>query len=169
MGLLIVLLFLAGLVLLWLSGRRQAKAGLPAGRLVYIDDWDLSRRGQPLYDARLGLAGRPDYLLHGPDGLIPVEVKSSEAPVRPYVSHILQLAAYCLLVETSLGARPDYGILKYADHAFAVDYTPAVENELLGTLARMRTTGKREPGRSHEAPQRCRRCGYREVCNQRLV
>jgi CRISPR-associated exonuclease Cas4 len=134
-----------------------------------MDTQGLARFEGSLYDPLTDLSGRPDYVVEAPEGTIPVEVKSGRAPARPYPSHVLQLAAYCLLVSATLGTRPEYGIIKYADRAFAVDYNSAMENELLDVLAEMRRAERREPHRSHESVQRCRACGYRQVCDQVLV
>jgi len=169
MPLLILLLVLVGLGLLGLSRRRQSQAGLPVGRVVYIDTRDLDRPERPLYDPRLGLVGRPDYLVRGKRAIVPVEVKAAKAPLEPWSSHVFQLAAYCLLVESSYKQRPPYGILRYADRAFAIDYTQGLENELLDLLAEMRRAGGRAQDRSHESPQRCQGCGYREICDQQLT
>ncbi|NIV28571.1 MAG: CRISPR-associated protein Cas4, partial [Anaerolineae bacterium] len=49
-------------------------------------------------------------------------------------AHVLQLAAYCLLVEEQEGQAPAYGILKYGDRAFEVDYTVSLRDGLLRTI-----------------------------------
>jgi CRISPR-associated exonuclease Cas4 len=157
---LILILLVIGVVLLWLGGRRQLASGLPTGRVIYIDTERLGRLTQPLYDPVHDLTGQPDYIIEKPDGLVPVEVKSGRAPLSPYPSHVLQLAAYCMLVHATYGERPTYGILKYADRAFAMDYSSSLENELLDVLA--------EIHRSHHSTNRCRACGYLQVCDQAL-
>lgn len=163
------LLVLAAL-LLWWSRRQRRSAGLPAGRVVYTDPKILGKPEKPLYDGALGLAGRPDYLVEGPGGVpIPVEVKSASAPPVPHEGHRFQLLAYCLLVHSTTGRRPPYGLLRYRNRTFAVDYTPGAEGELRALIEQMRTgMRKRELPRSHEQPGRCARCGYRQVCDQRL-
>jgi CRISPR-associated exonuclease Cas4 len=99
-----------------------------------------------------------------------VEVKSGSAPPQPYAAHVLQLAAYCLLVEEQEGRAPSHGILKYRDAAFQVDYTPALRAELLATLAALHhDLGARDVARSHDEAGRCRGCGYQERCDQRLA
>ena len=93
-------LFIAlAILLFWLAKREQNAAGLPQGRVIYADTSRWSPVESPLYDARSGLTGRPDYLVDDGDYIIPVEVKSSQIHARPYDSHIFQLAAYCRLVE----------------------------------------------------------------------
>ncbi len=116
------------------------------------------------------MTGKPDYLVEHGGQVIPVEVKSGRAPEAPYDSHIFQLAAYCLLVQRSLGKRPPYGIIHYQDRDFAVDYTPELETALLELLADMRRDEWRgEAFRSHESPARCLRCGFRHVCDQKVA
>jgi len=166
---LILLLLALGALFLWFGRRQAARLGLPAGRVVSIDTSGFTRPERPLYDRDLDLLGRPDYLVETPNGPVPVEVKSGSAPSAPYESHVLQLAAYCRLAEVSRGKRPPHGILKYGDRTFAVDYTLGLENALLDLVAEMRRAEGGAPDRSHDSPQRCRGCGYREVCDQPLA
>jgi CRISPR-associated exonuclease Cas4 len=115
------------------------------------------------------LTGRPDYLVQENGAIIPVEVKSGRAPGLPYDSHIFQLAAYCLLVESTYGKAPPYGLLRYRDRTFSIDYSPSLQKELedlLEAIRRQERSG--EADRSHQDPARCARCGYRNICNQRL-
>jgi CRISPR-associated exonuclease Cas4 len=162
-------LFIAALILLWLSSRQRRQAGLPGGRIIYTDTRAWGEVEKPLYDAQLGLTGKPDYLVEQNGQIIPVEVKSGRAPDAPYDSHIFQVAAYCLLVQRGMGKRPPYGIIHYNDRDFAVDYTPELENNLLDALAEMRRDEARTSvARSHESPARCSRCGYRDLCDQKL-
>jgi CRISPR-associated exonuclease Cas4 len=162
-------LFLS-LFLFWLARRQQRASGLPAGRVIYVDHSKWGAVEQPLYDAELGLVGKPDYLVAQNQQIIPVEVKSSRVSAAPYDAHIFQLVAYCLLVERHFGKRPPYGILKYPNRTLAIDYTPELENRLLELLAQMRVQERRpETPRSHNSAARCSRCGYRNICDQRLL
>src|SRR5207248_1150561 len=81
----------------------------------------------------------PDYLVKEGKRIIPVEVKSRAAPPEPYPSHVMQLAAYCLLVEDVLGASAPYGFIHYRDQTFRVDFTAPLRAELLRLLNEMRT------------------------------
>ncbi len=169
MPLLIILLLVGAVLLLWLGGRQRKESGLPTGRIIYADPALWGETEAPLYDSSTGLTGRPDYLVRQGEETLPVEVKSRYAPAEPYAGHVLQLAAYCRLVEAQTGRRPPYGILVYRNRSFAIDYTPALEAELLATLKAVRQQEIRgEPDRSHEEPGRCERCGFRKTCNQRL-
>jgi CRISPR-associated exonuclease Cas4 len=163
-------LILFALLFFWQAGRQRREAGLPGGRVVYTDTraWDIVEK--PLFSNELGLTGKPDYLVEQNGKLIPVEVKTGRVPDAPYDSHIFQLAAYCLLVEKTYGKRPPYGIIHYSNRDFAVDYTSQLELALLDHLADMRRDElRKDVPRSHEDAARCRRCGFRKVCDQSLV
>jgi CRISPR-associated exonuclease Cas4 len=169
--LLLVALVLGGLGLrLFLRSRALRRgAGLPAGRVVYVDTGAWDRCERPLFSDRYRLTGRPDYLVRLQEGTVPVEVKSGTVPDQPYPAHVLQLAAYCLLIEEQEERAPPYGILKYADRAFEVDYTPALRARLMDAVDGLRADlHARDVDRSHDEPARCRGCGYREQCEQRL-
>lgn len=105
---------------------------------------DLSLDGEVVYSDHTlsvpseGLVGKPDYVVRGKDGLIPVEVKScaSDSPYR--WTHVLQLGCYCMLVHEEWGQRPPYGVLEYADRRIQVPFTPDLEALLRTRLARMR-------------------------------
>ncbi len=166
---LVLLLLLAGAVLLWLARRLRARSGLPAGRVVAADVGSWRRLDRPLFSRRYGLTGRPDYVVADGADLIPVEVKSARAPARPYTSHVLQLAAYCLLIAETSGRRPPYGILRYADRTFRIPYTRELEGQLIGILEAMRDDlAAGDAPRRHQDPRRCAACGYREVCDEAL-
>lgn len=164
-----VLLFFLGLFLLFQATRQRKATGLPGGHIIYADTskWDPVEK--PLFDARIGLSGKPDYLVRQDNEIIPVEVKSSKIAETPYDSHIYQLAAYCRLVESAFKIRPTYGILHYPNRTFRIDYTADLENEMIDHLFEMRSLANRKGvQRSHNNPQRCNRCGYRSNCEQRL-
>ncbi len=169
MVLIAVLLAALGLLLLWQAERQRRASGLPQGRIVYTDTSAWGAVEQALYDPLTNLAGKPDYLVRQGDMLIPVEVKSSRVKDAPYDGHIYQLAAYCLLTERTWGVRPAYGILHYANRTFEIPYTPQLERDLLALLDELRSARrKRALPRSHNQAARCRACGYRHICDQRL-
>ena len=167
----VVLLLLLGVVLFWRAGAARERSGVPAGDILYADDDAWFPHAEPLYADDLLLVGKPDYLVKRRDGtIIPVEVKSGAAPAAPYESHVLQLAAYCLLVETTHGVRPPFGILQYRDDAFEVAFTPDLEETLLDLLAEMRADAfAGDLDRDHDDPRRCAACGVRDHCGQNLT
>jgi len=163
-------LILIAFIFFWQSSRQRKAAGLPGGRVIYTDTHGWNKLEKPLFNAALGLTGKPDYLVQQNGQIIPVEVKSGRAPDAPYDSHIYQLASYCLLVEKTYGKRPPYGIIHYEGRDFAVDYTQELENSLLDLLAEMkRDEAKDDVSRSHEQASRCKRCGFRDVCDQKVM
>ncbi len=166
-----LLLILIGLLVFWLGRRSQAEAGLPIGRVIYSDTRGWQSIEKPLFSRTHRLAGKPDYLVQQGRDIIPVEVKSSHAPSDgPRRSHVLQVAAYCLLIEETYRQRPKYGIVKYADRMFAVDYTESLQAALLDVIAAMRDDlAHGAAQRSHDEPARCMHCGYRHACPERLT
>ena len=163
-------LFIFALFFFRKSSVQQKEAGLPGGRIIYSDTRSWGKVEKPLYFSELELTGKPDYLVEQNGRIIPVEVKSGRAPNAPYDSHIFQLAAYCLLVEKNYDTRPPYGIIHYENKDFAIDYTRELEDALTDLLVEMkRDVHKRDVPRSHEQAGRCARCGYRNVCDQRLA
>lgn len=164
-----VLLLALAALLWWWSLRQRAELGLPEGQVLYSDTGIERRVEQPLFDEALGLIGRPDYLIQGADGLVPVEVKSGRTPRTPHQSHVYQLAAYCALVARTFRQRPAYGIIRYPERSFRVEFTSALEAQLLSLLDAMRAgVARGELHRSHEVAARCASCGYRQVCTERI-
>ncbi len=162
-------LLVIAIFLILLSGRQRLRSGLPGGRIIYTDTRNWGAVEKPLFDSELALTGKPDYLVEQNGKLIPVEVKTGRPPEAPYNSHIFQLASYCYLVHKKYGKRPPYGILHYPGRDFAVDYTPELESALLDILANMRIDERRPSiARSHEEVARCRRCGFKDGCDERL-
>lgn len=161
---------MAGLLLLRSHDLRQ-KSGLPAGSVIYTDTGTWFRNEEALHAADLRLAGKPDYLVQQDNGeIIPVEIKSGSAPDSPWPGHILQLAAYCLLVEDNYGIRPSFGILQYSDQAYTVAYSDELEDDLIAVLEEMRRDSQAEDvDRSHDDRRKCAACGFNEQCAQAIV
>ncbi|MCY4115739.1 MAG: CRISPR-associated protein Cas4 [Caldilineaceae bacterium] len=169
-----LLLTLLGGLLLWLGRVQRRRSGLPAGELLYRDvgTWQATER--PLRSRRYGLVGRPDYLMQTREGadvfVVPVEVKSRARPRRPYTSHVLQLATYCLLVEENFGSAPPYGVLRYADDTLRIPYTDELRGRVLETADAIRQArGASDVRRSHRQSSRCAACGYRAACGSEAL
>ena len=157
------------MALLLVSRAIKRASGVSEGRIVYADPGLWGKAEKPLYDASLGLTGKPDYLVRRSNVIIPVEVKSMWAPREPYDSHMLQLGAYCLLAARHFGQRPVYGLLRYRNRTFKIPYTSMLEEKVLETIQTIRGNKELdEVCRSHDQPNRCARCGFRERCDQRL-
>ncbi len=170
-GFLALLFLIVGLFALMLSRAARQGSGLPSGEVIYSDTRAWGPVDKPLFSPAYRLTGKPDYLVKDRRKIVPVEVKSARAPVDgPYAAHIMQLAAYCLLVEETRGQRPEYGIIKYADKTFSVENTDRLRSSLLDLLDDMRETlNASEAARSHSEAGRCARCGYSHACDERLI
>ncbi len=135
LALLLVLAVLVYMVLAGVSRRERAALGIGDGEIVAADD---ARAGAPtLYSERLGLVGRPDHLVEWHGVLIPVEQKPRSHRLQP--SHVLQVAAQCVLVAEVYGVRPPYGVVVLAGGVREqVAFTQALEQKLLMTMGQMR-------------------------------
>ena len=121
-----------------------------------------------LRSERFGLTGRPDYILERGGEIIPVEVKSGRKPKGPLFSHVLQVAAYCLLLEEE-GNKVSHGILRYGDMEHEVEFDAEMRSLLLGKLKEMRRLKVTEDvHRNHHRPGKCHSCSRRDMCPERL-
>ena len=135
-----------------------------AGRVVASDS-GVSRPAPVLRSARYGLAGRPDYLVEERGRVVPVEVKPRRRSTAPWPRDVLQLAAYCLLVEEAEPRFGGYGYLRYASRTFRVDVTETMRANLVRTMAALRadlTADDVDP--SHADPRRCALCAMLRAC-----
>jgi CRISPR-associated exonuclease Cas4 len=170
--LLALLLLLTGGLLFIEALRRRERTGLPRGEIVAADTGAWRRPDRPLVSSRYRLIGKPDYLVRTDEGeLVPVEVKAvSLRGATPYPDHVLQLAAYCLLLEDTQGRRPAYGLLHYADTTVRLPYTEALRRDVLTALDGIRRDRHAaDVPRSHNDPIRCRHCGYRHACGPQAL
>lgn len=104
-------LFLLSLLLIWIALRLRRRTGIPWVPIVASDmeeeGWQPAQR--PLFASRYALTGKPDYLLVVAGRYVPVEVKPGRHAPHPYESDLLQLVAYCVLIEETMGQAPPYG------------------------------------------------------------
>ena len=164
-----VLCFAVGLFLLWRARGMRQRSGLPVGEVVYVDTGAWARCEQPLFSNRYRLTGRPDYVVRHQGKFVPVEIKSATGVKQPYDSHVLQLWAYCLLLEENERQAPPFGFLSYPAATFRIPYTPQARAHLLEILTRLRADLYMEDvPRSHSDPHRCQHCGFRLHCSQSL-
>lgn len=138
------------------------------GELVYVD----STREKPklFVSKKYGLSGRPDAVLLEGDDHIPVEVKTGRTPRGPLFSHILQIAAYCLLLEDEYGKPPPYGVIRYGSENHQIEYNEDLKRLVLQKTGEMRAClQKGEAHRNHNRPGKCVHCSRRSVCPERLA
>jgi CRISPR-associated exonuclease Cas4 len=164
-------ILLAAVVAFWLGRLLRLEAGLPTrARIVYSDTGAWDRVEKPLFSRRHLLTGKPDYLVEVDGARIPIEVKPNRTANEPRVSDTLQLAAYGLLVEETFGVPPPYGLMKYSESLFRVEFTPELRALLLEVLSEMRVNLNAEDlARSHAEARRCLACGYRAGCGQDIL
>lgn len=169
----VILLLLAGILiilflLIFLSWTtRKNEEDFEA--ITYDDSGFREIPEKPLFDDDLLLAGRPDFIVKREGHLIPVEMKSTALTKKPYSSHVFQLLAYCRLIEKNCGERPAYGILRYRNKAIKISYTIEKEAALRSVIEAMRLDLQQGTNtRSHLQPDRCRSCGYRSRCSEKL-
>lgn len=145
-------------------------AALPDGKVVYRDKGKSDEKSDVLFARDVQMVGKPDYVIEQDDGvMVPVEVKSRPGPSQPHEGHVLQLAAYCYLVERAYGSRPPFGVIQYNDCSFEIDYTDELREELLDVLAMMREDMMaHDVPRDHDNWRRCANCGHKAHCTDRL-
>jgi len=165
-----LILILLGIVILLLSRRKRAASGVPGGQVVYEDTGlEEFEPPRPLFSRRYMLAGKPDYLVKQGKLLIPVEVKSGRAPQYPYDNHVVQVIAYCLLIEDIYRVTPTHGIIRYPERSFEIPFNDYERQRLIKVIAEMRERlGIETVSRSHHFPTRCAGCGYRHDCDEAL-
>jgi len=118
---------------------------------------------EALFSSKYGLVGKPDFILHTKDGLLPLEIKHSNRPNQPYFSHVMQLISYCLLIEGVKGTKPKYGFIQYkGGQPFSIPYTEGRKSFLMRTIQEMRDNIN-----SGECPRpvrkyKCKKCEYRK-------
>jgi CRISPR-associated exonuclease Cas4 len=153
------------LVLGAISIALQWRAGVP-GRIVESDG-PVARPARVLRSAKYGIAGKPDYLILEHGKVAPVEVKPTRQSDRPWLRDVVQLAAYCLLVDETHLHFAGYGYLRYANRTFKIDFTETMRAELLRTAERLRADlSADDVDPDHDDPRRCARCPVRVPCRR---
>jgi CRISPR-associated exonuclease Cas4 len=148
-----------------LMTERQRALGLPEGELVYED---ADGQGETLSSSAYPLIGKPDYVVKLPDGRpVPVELKLNvHNATVPYSNHMIQVGAYCLILEDYFEQPPTHGILRYADCEFTVEYTPALRKKVIKLLTEMeRCSEQQPPPLAKQRAAKCRACTFQPICS----
>ena len=147
----------------------RAKYGIPYGRVIYSD---LDHPAKALFSKKLGISGKPDYVISDKryGGLIPIEIKSGRA-ANPYRNHVLQLAAYCLLVEETYHKPVPYGIIVYSDgKQHKIIFDESLRSDLIGVIKEMKRSMRSGcPTRGHNQLRRCISCSFQASCRYCLA
>jgi CRISPR-associated exonuclease Cas4 len=146
----------------------RANHGVPSGEIEFSD----KIRAPSYFSETYMLSGKPDYVIKKGDEYIPVEMKTGRVPRGPFFSHILQVVAYCILIEEKYGKAPHHGILEYTDHTqHPIEFDEDGKKLVLGKMDEMRDMldGKTKPYRNHNRKGKCINCSRRESCPVRLA
>ncbi len=136
--------------------------------ITYVDKTD--EKPQMLRSDKYKLRGRPDFIIEREGKSVPVEVKTGRVPKGPFFSHIIQLATYCLLIEEEEGTAPPYGIIRYGETEFEIDYDDDLKELLIDKLKDMRKALDTEDiHRNHNREGKCKNCSRRDLCPESLV
>lgn len=147
------------------KAREKRKRKEIEGEIKYVG----RKESRLLKSERYGLSGRPDYILSIEGELVPVDVKTGRRPKGPLFSHILRVAAYCLLLSEE-EAKVTHGVLKYDDVEHEIEFDDELKGLLLSKLEEMRgLLGSGKVHRNHNRAGKCRSCSRRSVCPERLV
>jgi CRISPR-associated exonuclease Cas4 len=151
-----------------IASKLRTLHGIEKGKVFYTDKID--NKSEVLISKKFQVSGRPDSIIKIDDKYIPVELKTGRVPKGPYFSHILQIAAYCVLVEDKYGIRPPYGIIKYGkEKEFKIDYTPELKELLNEKVNEMqKAINGKKLHRNHNRIGKCRYCSRRKKCPERL-
>ena len=146
--------------------RNKNSLHLPNGEVTYAD---LHKPAKPLFSINHRLSGKPDYILHHNDLLIPVEYKSGRYS-HPATYHILQLAAYCQLIEDVEDKYVPFGWIVYPTGRFKIPFDAQLRLELQQTMDEIREKNNNSPPeRSHTFARRCQNCSYNAVCPGKIA
>ena len=173
LGVGLLLISLTLFVMLWNERRASMRRlieeheralDLPEGELVYED---MDGQGEALVSEQAPLLGKPTYVVKLADGrLTPIEVKNTELnELKPASQHVLQIAAYCLILEDYSELPPLYGIVRYSDREFEVEYTPALRKKVIRLLEEMALCNERQPPPlQKQKVTKCRACIFKPIC-----
>jgi CRISPR-associated exonuclease Cas4 len=148
------------------SSEKRAKHNV-VGDIAYLDS--KATKPEMLVSKKHGISGRPDYILKVNGSDIPVEAKTGRVPRGPLFSHIVQVAAYCVILEDISGKAPTHGLLRYGNIEHEVEYTADLKKLVLdkaGDIRKARSAGGAH--RNHNRPSKCRGCSRRAVCPEKL-
>jgi len=147
--------------------KTKEKYRIQKGEITYSD---LDKPAKPFFSRKYKIAGKPDYIIKKDSHYLPVEFKSGKH-THPLNNHVLQLAAYCHLLEENYNGFVPFGVLVYNNELdFKIPFNPKIRYDLENTIEKMRftlRTGKIEL--NHDDPNRCRACSMRKNCDNKII
>lgn len=114
------------------------------------------------------ILGKPDFILRSKYEVIPVELKGSAKPFKPWDSHILQLACYLILTEENY-SKPKRGLIRYqTEDPVEIKYTPELKKSCTEIINKMhaliRSDVSPELDQRNLSAAKCKACSQRERC-----
>jgi len=156
-----ILLIASAAWIRWSVQKKKKSYGIPDGLILYSD---LNVPAAPLFSRRSRLTGKPDYIVRKENQCIPVEVKSGKG-AHPHQSQVLQLAAYCQILEDTSGVFVPEGILVYNNIPYTIRFDPKLRFELESVMKTMRASLRSGVvKRNHHEPGRCHHCSMKQYC-----
>lgn len=170
--LLIITAGLAAIIVAAVISRRRTQAGLSrdglTGQVLYTD---ADGAAKAFVSHRHGLVGKPDYIVEEDGALVPIEKKTRDCSNgKPFKGELLQLAAYCLILEDRSGKKVQLGRLQYNDRTIDVPFDSALRDSLMQVLGEIRACGESEDvARSHDSITKCAACEFSTSCTGSLA
>ncbi len=146
--------------------RKKIKYARMDENITYVGEKD----SEEFISEKYGLRGKPDYVIEKDGEFIPVEEKTGRVPKGPLFSHMIQIIAYCMLIEDSMKKKPPYGILKYNGNVYRITYDENLKEVVMQLRENLLHAMKKgEAHRNHSREGKCRNCSRREICPERLA
>ena len=147
--------------------KTKEKYKIQQGKITYND---LIAPAKPLFSKKYMIAGKPDYIIKNNSRYIPVEFKSGNHSY-PMKNHVLQLAAYCQLIEDNYNDFVPFGVLVYNNNSdFKIPFDPKTRYELENTVKKMRYILRTENiSLNHSDSNKCKTCSMKNNCNIKII
>lgn len=169
-----------GIVIVGIALLRWRRARWRAHRVVkravvVASDTGAGPAAVMLRDARLGLRGKPDYVIRevvrGRPLLVALELKPMRQGHRVLESDAVQLAAYTLLLQATYGeSAASFGYLRYQSATLRLELTPELRHRVEEIVQAIRRDRRAlVVPRSHRIAARCVGCAVRAHCGERLA
>lgn len=146
------------------SNKLSSSHKIQDGEVLYSDLFD---EGKTIFSKKYMLSGKPDYILKREGSFYPVEFKTASCD-KPMKNHVIQLAAYCHLVEQKYNCFVPCGILVYNQRKhYKIEFNPGLRFDLDKTISNMKSIIKK--GNTVFSPDykspKCVNCSMRRYCN----
>jgi CRISPR-associated exonuclease Cas4 len=145
----------------------KTKLKIQNGKILYSD---LNKPSKTLFSKHYKISGKPDYIIRRNNHYIPVELKTGKH-YYPKKNHIMQLAAYCQILEEYYQDFVPYGILVYNDsyQQHNIQYDPKLRFELESVVKKMNNMLRtKKVYRNHNDSNKCKNCSMRSYCNNQI-